>query len=71
MLAHAEKPEKQAQITHKIGLLPNRAPHFEDLHRFGGHLTGEKYIAECERETGELDAVSIMNGYEESVTRTL
>jgi hypothetical protein len=55
-------------ITKKVGVLPNEAPHFEDLKWFGGYLSESSYREECETEIGELDAVLSVNGVEESVT---
>jgi hypothetical protein len=57
-----------AYITKQVGVLPNKAPHFEHVKWFGGHMDESSYIEACEIETGELDAVLSVDGVEESVT---
>jgi hypothetical protein len=67
-LSSADFKSTSVYIAKKVGVLPNEAPHFEHLKWFGGSMGETRYTEACEIETGELDAVSIVDGVEESVT---
>lgn len=64
-LTEAELLEAREHVTVQAGVLPQSAPHYEQLAWFGGSLGGAQYVALCEHETGELDAVQLAPGGEE------